>query len=77
MSFTIEQKTELGKIQHQYERIAMLSNKAGTNPDTLINEFHFKFMDVTEMNRNIIDERNNNRQKAFQNNNFRNHRTGL
>ena len=65
MSLTKEQKKELNRLDNQYERINKISGSAGMNPDKFINEFSYKFMDSTELNRQQMAERNEGRHKAF------------
>ncbi len=65
MSLTREQKKELDRLDNQYERINQISGSAGMNPDKFINEFSYKFMDVSELNKQQLAERNEGRNKAF------------
>lgn len=67
MSLTREQKKELNRLDSQYERINKISGSAGMNPDKFINEFSYKFMDVSELNRQQLAERNEGRHQAFRN----------
>ena len=50
MSLTKEQKIELNKLETFYERIVEISRFTGMNPDYLISEFSFKFMDISDLN---------------------------
>ena len=68
ISFTKEQKKELNRLEDWYGQVNRLSNNAGTSPDKWINEFSYKFMDVSELNRQQTDEKNEVRNKTFQNN---------
>ena len=67
MSLTIVQKKELNRLQNHYERINVISESAGMNPDKFINGFSYKFMDVSELNRQQVAIRNEDRHKVFQN----------
>ena len=67
MSLTREQKKELNRLDNQYERIAQISGSAGMDPDNFINEFSYKFMDVSEIYRMQMAKRNDVRHSIFQN----------
>ena len=67
MSLPKEQKKELIRLEHHYEQINLLSVSFGMNPDNFINEFSYKFMDVSELNRQQVAIRNEERHNVFRN----------
>lgn len=65
MMITKEQKKELNRLDTRYDQMNKISQKAGMNPDKLIYEFSDNFMDVSELNRQLIDEWNERRYKTY------------
>ena len=67
-SLTKEQKKELNLLDQKYDQVNLISINAGMNPDKLINEFSYKFMDASELNRLQTDEINEGRNNVFRTN---------